>query len=256
MLYRLLKRYPYFKERIRLIEIGRSYENNAYHVQGKDLSLVEVAKTPLRWEVINYLLKSLNRPTKYLEIGVRNPDDNFYKIESNFKVSVDPGVEFEANPVDFKMTSDAFFEKLNAGEILDTELKFDVIFIDGLHLAEQVDRDILNSLACIQDDGFVVLHDCNPPTEFHASESYEYRLSPSKGNWNGTTWKAFYKYRCFPNLNSCCIDADWGIGIISKTKEIGKNTSMNNPYYEYKVLESNRISHLNLISFDELKTKV
>lgn len=256
MFYRLLKKNRYFREKIRLVELGRKYITNIYHIEGKKRIFLEESKRPLRSDIINYLLTSLRRDTNYLEIGVRNPEDNFNKIKASFKASVDPGVEFEENPVDFKMTSDVFFQKLDAGEVLDQRFMFDVIFIDGLHLAEQAERDISNSLKYIKEDGFIILHDCSPPTEFHASENYEYRLSPSQGYWNGTTWKAFYKYRCISNIYSCCIDTDWGIGIISKTKKIGESTVMSNPYYEYKVLDANRVTHLNLISFEEFKSRL
>ena len=42
--------------------------------------------------------------------------------------------------------SRSFFTNLKGGKILNPKIKFDVIFIDGLHLAEQVERDIENSL--------------------------------------------------------------------------------------------------------------
>ena len=54
-----------------------------------------------RTEVINYLIKTFFKDCTYLEIGVRNPNDNFDFILSNKKTSVDPGVEFKLNPVDF-----------------------------------------------------------------------------------------------------------------------------------------------------------
>ena len=75
----------------------------------------------------------MNRPITYLEIGVRNPDDNFNRIKAEDKYSVDPGVEFKVNPVDFKLTSDQFFAQLLNGEVLNQNILFDVIFIDGLH---------------------------------------------------------------------------------------------------------------------------
>jgi hypothetical protein len=59
-----------------------------------------------------FLLSVLNRETTYLEIGVRNPEDNVNKINATNKYSVDPGLEYKLNPVDFKMTSDSFFEQL------------------------------------------------------------------------------------------------------------------------------------------------
>ena len=188
-----------------------------------------------------------------MEIGVRNPGDNYNHINADTKYSVDPGLEYKASSIDFKMTSDSFFDKLNNNEILSKDIKFDVIFIDGLHLAEQVDLDIKNALDYIKDDGFIVLHDCNPPTEWHAREDYDYKNSPAQGYWNGTTWKAFLKSRFNPNLNSCCIDTDWGVGILSKKHPIGDSIKNTNPFYEYKVFDKNRKSSLNLISFDELK---
>lgn len=231
------------------------YINNKYHIDSKIKTDLECSKEPKRYEILNYILKSLNKETRYLEIGVRNPDDNFNKINTKTKYSVDPGYEFEAN-VDFLMTSDIFFQKLRQGNILSKEIKFDVIFIDGLHLAEQVERDILNALDFIEDNGFVVLHDCNPPTEFHASENYEYRLSPAEGYWNGTTWKAFVKFRSNKEIFSCCIDSDWGVGVISKGVEIGISNTVKNEFYEYKTFAKNRKESLNLISFDEFKTLI
>lgn len=83
----------------------------------------EQAKRPYRYDVINDLLQRFDGPTRYLEIGVRNPNDNFAKIGANEKHSVDPGVEFKSNPVDFKLTSDEFFGQLEAGRLLAPDYK-------------------------------------------------------------------------------------------------------------------------------------
>ena len=208
-----------------------------------------------RSDVINYLINEFNFKS-YLEIGVRNPDDNFSLIEIEKKYSVDPGVEFESNPVDFKMTSDEFFEKISTGELLNKKVKFDVIFIDGLHLANQVKKDILNSVNYISENGFIVLHDCNPPTEWHAREDYSHKTGPAGHYWNGTTWKAFIETRNSKELNACCIDTDWGIGILSKLNFIEEPNAVSNPFFEYKTLEKNRIESLNLISFDKFKERI
>lgn len=224
------------------------------HINGINANKGELAKTPSRTEVINYLLSG-RKDTQYLEIGVRNPDDNFNHIQADKKYSVDPGVEFEENPVDFKLTSDEFFDGMKSGEILKGE-KFDVIFIDGLHLAEQVERDIENALEYIKEDGFIAMHDCNPPSEWHAREAYNYKRTPAGGCWNGTTWKAFVNARNRTDIFTCCINTDWGVGVISKVKNLGKPNTLENPYWEYAVMDSNRKEVLNLISFDELKAKL
>ena len=235
---------------------GKRIVNDPYHKEVKKLNEAEINKTPSRTEVINFLLDSIDRETNYLEIGVRNPADNYDHILSKIKYSVDPGIEFTENPVDFKMTSDEFFKKLREGVVLEKDIKFDVIFIDGLHLAEQVDRDIKNALEFIKDDGFIVLHDCNPPSEWHAREEHNYRLSPAGNNWNGTTWKAFVKWRQNPEVFSCCIDTDWGIGVLSKTNDIGRNYNGYNEFYEYSSFKEHRVSQLNLLSFSDFKDKI
>lgn len=230
---------------------GGRFLNDEFHKEASRRSEKEINKIPYRFDVINYILNSFTRNTNYLEIGVRNPNDNFNKIIAGNKYSVDPGLEFKENPVDFKMTSNDFFLKLDTGQVLNENIKFDVIFIDGLHLAEQVNKDIKNALKYIQDDGFIVLHDCNPPTEWHARETHKYAISPAMQNWNGTTWKAFIKCREAPDLFTCCIDTDWGVGIISLKTQFGEKTSIENPFYEYQVFSENRKESLNLLSFEE-----
>jgi len=232
---------------------GWKFFHNAHYNDAQYKNDIEMTKTITRTDIINFLLSLQQRKTSYAEIGVRNPDDNFNHIKADVKYSIDPGVEFEENPVNFKMTSDMFFHKLSNGEILSKDTLFDVIFIDGLHLAEQVEKDIVNALHYIKPDGFIVLHDCNPPTEWHARESRTYYHSPAHGLWNGTTWKAFFNWRRNPSVFSCCIDTDWGVGILSKSINIGQNTICENPFFEFKVLDDNRKAHLNLIDFDTLK---
>lgn len=228
---------------------GEKVFKDKYFINGDIKNKAQKESVVKRTDVINFLLNFFDTPT-YLEIGVRNPDHNYNKVTCKQKYGVDPGLEFGSNPVKFKMTSDVFFEKLSSGDILGKEVKFDVIFIDGLHLADQVERDISNSLKHLSENGFIVLHDCNPPTEFHASETYDYMLSPSQGAWNGTTWKAFAKYRKDLNVHSCCIDTDWGIGIISKTTKLVNVSKVVNPYFEYFILSENRKETLGLVDFE------
>jgi hypothetical protein len=232
---------------------GKKFFSDPYYLDGQRKNHQEKSKSPSRTEIINFLLSLNKEDTNYLEIGVRNPEHNYKHIEAHTKYSVDPGVEFKENPVDFKMTSDEFFQKLSANEILSNDIKFDVIFIDGLHLAMQVDRDITNAVNYIKNDGFIVLHDCNPPTEWNARETYKYKHSPAKGGWNGTTWKAFLKWRFNPSINSCCIDSDWGVGILTKNYQIGRNIESTNPFFEFGLLEDNRSEYLNLIDFKTFK---
>jgi len=235
---------------------GTKFLNNTIYLDVQKKNQEEILKKPSRTEIINFLLSLKKRSTNYLEIGVRNPEHNYNHIQAGIKYSVDPGIEFTDNTVDFRMTSNEFFQKLSANEILSNDVKFDVIFIDGLHLAQQVDNDIQNALKYIKDEGFIVLHDCNPPTEWHARETYRYYDTPANKLWNGTTWKAFLKWRYNPLVYSCCIDSDWGIGIISKWYQIGKNIEPTNPFFEFKLLAENRKYYLNLIDFESFKKSI
>ncbi len=230
---------------------GETFLNDPFHLAVNKLNSIERKKQPLRSDIINHIANFLNRKITYLEIGVRNPNDNFNLIKADIKYSVDPGVEFIENPVDFKMTSDEFFNQLRDGVVLDKMTRFDIIFVDGLHLADQVERDIENALCFIKEDGFIILHDCNPPSEFHAREVLQYSISPAMQYWNGTTWKAFFKTRLRNDLFSCCIDTDWGVGIISKSINLGPHSNVSNPFYEFKTFEQNRKDSLNLMHFDE-----
>ena len=241
------------------IKIGEKILNDPYFIATKKSTQSELSKIPGRTEIINFLL-SLTEAENYLEIGVRNPNDNFININCINKFSVDPGVEFKINPVDFKLTSDEFFEKLSQNNLekITNNIKFDLIFIDGLHISTQTEKDIINSLNYIKNSGFIVLHDCNPPTEFHQRENYYFRNSPAEGYWNGTTWKAFYKFRHLPDLYSICFDTDWGIGVLSKKEHPFFNNikdGRSNEFYEYHLLNENRIEYLNLQLFEEWMEK-
>ncbi len=251
------KKIKNFLSKIKLIKIyylmGRGFLNDPHFLEVKKKSFQENSKKPSRSGIINYLLSINQKATLYLEIGVRNPEDNFNHIKATNKYSVDPGLEYKPNPVDFRMTSDIFFSKLSNDEILSNNIKFDVIFIDGLHMAEQVDRDIINSLKFIKNEGFIVLHDCNPPTEWHARENYKYLYTPAHHFWNGTTWKAFLKWRSSSLVKSCCIDSDWGVGILSKHQPIGEPTEFINYFFEFNIFNKNRKESLNLIDFETFK---
>lgn len=241
------------KSELKKIALADEYLTNKFHADTEYLTNVEINKTPLRSDIINFILQTFTKKTNYLEIGVRHTHENFDLIQASNKYSVDPGYESEVNNVDFKMTSDEFFDGLRKGNFLNPEIKFNAIFIDGSHLADQVEKDINNSLEFLEEDGYIIMHDCNPPTEFHASENYYYRLSPSAGYWNGTTWKAFFNARKREDIFSCCVDTDWGIGVISKTKNLGKPSTVENKFFEFHIFSEHRKDSLNLISFAELK---
>lgn len=233
---------------------GRACLASEQYRRARQSERIEREKTPRRTDVINFLVSRFARPVRYLEIGVRDPADNFNAVAAAWKCSVDPGLEFAPNPVDFRMTSDAFFDAWRRGDILSPDQRFDIVFIDGLHHAEQVERDIENVLQVLASDGFVVLHDCNPPSEWHAREGFADVFTPAGRAWNGTTWKAFLRRRSDPSVFSCCVDTDFGVGVISPSRRIGAPIAPVNPYFEYRVLAAHRTEHLNLIDFERFQS--
>ena len=196
-----------------------------------------------RFDLINYVIEQ-NDFNDYLEIGV-NDGSCIRRVNIFNKDGVDPSPNSEVgfgNPVpeiNYQVTSDYFFDNY-------AYKKYDVIFIDGLHHSDQVDKDIQNSLKYLNDDGFILLHDCNPP-------EYEIQLVPRQtGIWNGDVWKSIVKLRCTdPTLEINVIDTDWGVGVIRKgTSDIYTKTSLEE-CLEWNYFDLNRESLLNIISVDE-----
>lgn len=198
-----------------------------------------------RFHIINYLIDKY-KLVNYLEIGVFK-GENIREIKATHKDGVDPGVEGYTPPeVNYPMTSDTFFDLIKEHD----EIKYDIIFIDGLHHADQVEKDIQNALNHLVPNGFIVMHDCNPV-------SYEAQLIPRETvAWNGDTWKAFVKFKFnHPNFKSCVIDTDFGVGVIQNLSDY-RGPFM--PLVEQNITEwnyfnNNRKQLLNLISWDEFK---
>jgi hypothetical protein len=203
-----------------------------------------------RIDVINHIV-SRKGFTKYLEIGVRFPWECFDHIQCSHKDGVDPGIENESNPVKYPFTSDDFFTRLESGMTdLPPDFKWDVVFVDGLHISHQVERDILNSLNHLSPDGYIVLHDCNP--FLYEGARFERAIEDYWGQaWNGTVWKAIYKLLCSrSDLDVFTVNTDEGLGIIKRGtgRKLIEHT---NSFYEYKVLQNNLNEHLNCISVDD-----
>lgn len=180
-----------------------------------------------RWDVLNHLIHKHGYQT-YLEIGTLRKEC-FNLVQCDMKWCVDPGqfgVEY-----DFNMTSDEFFAQNGA--------RFDIVFIDGLHSADQVERDILNSLAFLNQGGRIVLHDCNPPDFMHHNYSA-----------CGSVWKALYQLRRKrTDLVLHTVDTDYGVGVLQRGHS--ERITDFNPYMDYEVFAETRKETLNLITVDE-----
>jgi hypothetical protein len=150
----------------------------------------------MRTDILNRII-SRHRYKTYLEIGLGARHENFDRILCNIKVSVDPRPETRP---DFVLTSDQFFAQ-------NTSI-FDLIFVDGLHEASQVYKDVENSLACLAPNGTIVCHDINP------MEEYLQAMPRQQGMWTGDAWKAWVRLRARNDLEMYVIDHDYGCGVI------------------------------------------
>ena len=197
-----------------------------------------------RTSIINHLIKKYS-VKNYLEIGIRDGANfNQIKLKNKYGVDPEPSSDCKGESI-FLMTSDEYFDYIK-----ESNLKFDLIFIDGLHLEEQVTKDIQNSLNHLNDNGFIIMHDCNPPTRFHQRETY--LVGGKYLEWNGTTWYSYAKLRMEnPNLKMHVVNTDWGVGIIQKGKQECYK-KINDLKYQH--LQEDREKMLNLISvYDFLK---
>ena len=206
-----------------------------------------------RYDIINEIISKYNI-NNYLEIGVRYPWDCFDLINCNIKMGVDPGEESDNNLATYPYYSDDFFKKLENSELdLPKDYKWDIIFIDGLHLADQSFRDFQNSLNHLSENGFIVFHDANPPSIYYAREDYHDHSTIATGLWNGTVWKAIQKIRTDYDLDLVTVDTDWGVAVIKNKPNFSILSKNTNPFYEYNTFDKHRKQILNLISVDEFK---
>lgn len=152
-------------------------------------------------QVINYLIEKFKFQS-YLEIGVNNPRDNFDLIKCKFKIGVDPN-----GAASFTGTSDEFFDTCFTENTYGNDglLRFDIIFIDGLHHADQVKKDFENSLHCLNEGGIILLHDTNP-----ADERYTHvpRDLPTGKRWNGNTYQFLFELAGINHLDYKTLNFD------------------------------------------------
>ena len=150
-----------------------------------------------RWDLIQNIIDK-KRYDNYLEIGC-DKDQSFSKIKVKNKIGVDP-----VSGGNIRSTSDQFFSSNTS--------KFDIIFIDGLHHYEQVIKDVNNSLQILNDNGFILLHDCLPRSIAHQA------IPRYRGSWNGDVWKALVELRTRTDLDTYTCQIDFGVGIVQKKK--------------------------------------
>ena len=146
-----------------------------------------------------FINKAISKYTNcnYLEIGVENNDVfNSIPLKLKNKYGVDP-----VCGGNYRLTSDAFFEKYK-------HLKFDVIFIDGLHHYLQCQKDAINAINSLNKNGVIFFHDMLP------QNSYEELVPRKQAVWTGDVWKVAVELTNSNNCDFKIINVDHGIGVL------------------------------------------
>lgn len=182
-------------------------------------------------EVLTALAAHL-RLRSYLEIGCYN-NATFHGVDvAGPKVGVDP-----KKGGTLRMTSDEFFRE--------NRQTFDLVFVDGLHHAEQVQRDVLNAVACLNPGGVVAVHDCLPTLEEH---QMRHRVLHS---WTGDVWKGMTHLRARPDLDACTLAVKWGLGVILRRTNTQPLVDVPDPL-DWAAFEEHRDRLLRVVDWDGL----
>lgn len=152
------------------------------------------------------LLRSLHeliRPKSYLEIGVQTGRSLVQARPGTIAVGVDPHPQLHLikepflNPYSVhKMTSDEFF----ASKLVESYAPYDFVFIDGLHLIEQVARDLSNSLRWSHPRTIIAVDDVLPYRPEIATRE------PLPGDWTGDVWKLTSVLCMYTTLKTVLVD--------------------------------------------------
>ena len=170
--------------------LRRQYERNA-----------DPRRIDIDWSQTNFnrvavvnLLLAHQPDARYLEIGC-DRNELFDAVIAKNKTGVDP-----ARGGTHRLTSDEFFQHNNGA-------RYDVAFIDGLHLYEQAHRDVVNALRCVGAGGWIGLHDMFPRDWM---EEHIPRLSLG---WTGDVWKVAFELARSPHIEFKLLKIDRGVGV-------------------------------------------
>ena len=155
-------------------------------------------------------------PRSYLEIGVET-GQTFFEISADRKTAVDPRFLFDSDLAPhheasefFQISSDQFFCEFQR------DLKYDLVFLDGLHTWEQTYRDFCNALLVTHDQSIIILDDIFPCDVFSCNRDQveavmmrQFMTGDPSNAWHGDTYKVIPLIRTFhPLLSFCTIISD------------------------------------------------
>ena len=156
-------------------------------------------------------LAAATRARRYLEVGV-NKGDTFLAVEIPEKTAVDPEFRFEwqaegPGTAFHQVTSDAYFATCRE--------RFDIVFLDGLHVFAQTFRDFCNALDVTDERSLILIDDTVPDDVYsswpHPREAKGLRRQAGArgGSWHGDIFKmVFAIHDFFPRLSYVTIGTE------------------------------------------------
>lgn len=137
----------------------------------------------------NQLLRKLHsiiKPRTYLEIGVFKGQSLSYADSSCKVIGIDPSPmvkDIPSNVRIFELTSDDFF--LNPDFTHFDSIPIDLVYIDGMHLAEYVKRDLENVAKYCNPNTVVLLDDVIPVNQYCGGRKHV----KGSGHWSGDVYR-------------------------------------------------------------------
>lgn len=187
-----------------------------------------------RTQLINKLVE-YNGFKTYLELGVENPSLNFNNIHVEKKDSVD--INPNAKAV-YTMSTDDFFEQLSPIK------KYDLVFIDAMHVEEYVDRDLTNALKHLNPGGMICLHDVIPISKNTAQKKDKYDGTV----WNGDVYRSVVKLFSTPLNYVTVFNYDHGLTILYDNDNKLVDTTKYTCDYAYEEIFNDSCGGINKIT--------
>ncbi len=150
-------------------------------------------------KLMNRLGRCMPSRSTYLEIGVAR-GKTFVSVDLPFKWGVDPHPRLDLNllPPGCRFSScgsDEFFDNLDPG------IRFDLIYLDGLHHWHQTYRDLLNCFDHAHPHTVIVVDDVVPCDEYSARTDRAAALAARHATgdtsraWHGDVYKVMFALR-------------------------------------------------------------
>lgn len=142
------------------------------------------------YEWLNFFHNTI-KPAVYVEIGLGHGRSLALAGKGTRAIGIDPYQGFwerlnyvspDSPATLFPLASDDFFTQHDLNQEIGTET-FDLAFIDGLHLFEQVLKDFINLERYAGKDSVILIHDCLPVEAIVAERER------CTGFWTGDVWR-------------------------------------------------------------------